>query len=54
MVKERKMAQNDKNLFVMSYISGTIRHMIFIYGIHLFQIFIVRVGSGVKAKYGPK
>ena len=34
-LKDQKMAQNDKNLSVTPYISGTIYHMIFIYGAHV-------------------
>ena len=34
-VRGQKMAQNDKKIiFVTSYISGTIKHMMFIYGTH--------------------
>ena len=31
----QKMAQNDKNLSVTPYISGSIYHMIFTYGTHV-------------------
>ena len=43
-LKGHKMAQNDKNLSVALYISGTIYHMIFIYCTHVCK----------RAKNGPK
>ena len=58
-VKGQKMAKNDKKLSAVPYISGTIHHMIFIYGTpvwctiygaHFFQVLIFGVGSGVKGQ----
>ena len=34
-VKGQKIAQNDKKLFSLPFISGAIHHMIFIYGTHV-------------------
>ena len=61
MVKGQKMAQNDKKKLTFPlYISGTIHHMILIYGVHVqkdnisryflhfFQILIFWVNSEVK------
>ena len=39
-VKGKKMSQNDKVLSVAPYISGIIHHMIFIFGTHMYSIFL--------------
>ena len=61
-VKEQKMARNDKKLSVTLHISGSIHHMIVIYGVHmyndgisrfffqLFKILIFQVVTSVKGQ----
>ena len=63
-VKKQKIVQNDQNLSTVPYISGTTHHMILIFGTHkriispgffshFFQILIVGVNSGKRAKNDP-